>query len=76
MLKTSKGSKVYGAAIVSSPKETKHCVDPRTVVLDFDVKKIMATDDIVDGKVQAVYFGSTSVDSAIEDCQRHFAETY
>jgi phenylalanine-4-hydroxylase len=76
MLKTKEGIKIYGAAIVSSPEETKHCVGKDSIVHDFDIRKILEGGEVVPDGLQKVYYGSASVDEAIEDCSRYFAETF
>jgi phenylalanine-4-hydroxylase len=51
-----KGSlKIYGAGIISSNGETKHCLSNESEKVEFDVKKIMATDFRTD-ILQSKYF--------------------
>lgn len=51
-----KGSlKIYGAGIISSNGETKHCLSSESEKVEFDVKKIMATDFRTD-ILQSKYF--------------------
>lgn len=51
-----KGSlKIYGAGIISSNGETKHCLSNESEKVEFDVKKILATDFRTD-ILQSKYF--------------------
>ena len=53
--------KIYGAGIISSPGETKHCISDQSTKIDFDVATIFNTDYRTD-IIQEKYFVIESFD--------------
>lgn len=53
--------KIYGAGIISSPGETKHCLSDQSIKIDFDVATIFNTDYRTD-IIQEKYFVIESFD--------------
>lgn len=68
--------KIFGAGILSSPKETVFSLDSRSPHrLHFDLERIMKTDYIIDD-FQKTYFVIDSFQSLLESCYANFEDVY
>jgi len=70
LINTDKGTKIYGAGIVSSRTESKF---PHRI--HFDLERVMLTDYIIDD-FQQIYFAIDSFEELLETTQQDFAPIY
>lgn len=66
LINTDKGTKIYGAGIVSSRTESKFALDdPSPNRIHFDLERVMLTDYIIDD-FQQIYFAINSFEELLE----------
>ncbi|MEE9347980.1 MAG: phenylalanine 4-monooxygenase [Robiginitomaculum sp.] len=76
LIKTDDGLKIYGAGIASSATESAFSIEsPSPNRIEFDLRRIMKTDYIIDD-FQQVYFAIDSFDDLLTATQQDFAPLY
>jgi len=76
LINTDKGTKIYGAGIVSSRTESKFALDdPSPHRIHFDLERVMLTDYIIDD-FQQIYFAIDSFEELLETTHQDFAPIY
>lgn len=76
LMKTAHGMRIYGAGILSSPRETVFSLDddsPNRIV--FDLERLMRTKHIIDDFQQS-YFVIDSFEQLLETCYKDFGNAY
>ena len=76
LVKSDDGLRIFGAGILSSPKESVFALeDPSPNRLQFDLKRIMQTQYII-GDFQQTYFVIDSFETLLEACYNDFGDIY
>lgn len=76
LIREAGGLRIYGAGILSSPKETVFALeDPSPNRIGFDVGRMMRTKYIIDD-FQQTYFVIDSFEALLEACYRDFGDVY
>ena len=76
LIKSDEGLRIYGAGILSSPRESVFSLeDDSPNRVEFDLARIMRTKHIIDD-FQQTYFVIDSFEQLLETCYKDFADVY